>query len=393
VSTIAGRLAVVRKPAPDVTRAGRGVRRYLDMVVKGLIAPVACPPARGGARSTALQHVANRPLVCHVLEAMASAGIEEVVALTSPAQRVELRACVQAEGPAEIAVEYVDCAASGNGHALGAAAELIGAAACVVHAADGILTQPLAPLVGLLRAGGPDLVALAHRRRAGADHSVGLAARRLLRLAGAPYEGAELDLAGVCLLGPGALREAFAAHEPSCYRDGGQLVDLVALAQRLVAGGGRLDVERVGGWHSNTGEAVELLECNRVALEALARNQSEQAEEPPALQAPESRIEGWVEAHPTACVQSSVIVGPATLGPGAQVLDAYIGPYTAIGEGVRIEGAEVERSIILQGARISHIGGRLVGSVVGRNARIVRDFSLPRALRVNVGDGGEVSLC
>jgi len=90
---------------------------------------------------------------------------------------------------------------------------------------------------------------------------------------------------------------------------------------------------------------------------------------------------------------ASVIVGPTVIGPGARIADAYIGPYTSIGSDVRIEGAEVERSIILPGASIMHIGGRLVGSVVGRDARVFRDFSLPRALRLNVGDGGEVSLC
>jgi len=97
--------------------------------------------------------------------------------------------------------------------------------------------------------------------------------------------------------------------------------------------------------------------------------------------------------HPTARVESSTIVGPAIVGPDATVLNAYIGSYTSIGAGVHVEGAEIERSIILPGARITHIGGRLVGSVVGRDARIFRDFSLPRALRLDVGDGGEVALC
>jgi len=106
-----------------------------------------------------------------------------------------------------------------------------------------------------------------------------------------------------------------------------------------------------------------------------------------------NRVEGPVVVHPTAVVQSSTIVGPALIGPHAEVLDSYIGPYTSIGSNARIEGAEVERSIILSGARISHIGGRLVGSVVGRDAHIFRDFSLPRAMRLNVGDGGEVALC
>jgi glucose-1-phosphate thymidylyltransferase len=155
-----------------------------------------------------------------------------------------------------------------------------------------------------------------------------------------------------------------------------------------------LSIERVDGWRCNRGNVDDLLELNHIALDGLSREPVDGAgaTAPPAVFGG-NRIEGYVDVHPTACVQSSVIVGPAAIGPGAQVLDAYIGPYTSIGSDVRIEGAEVERSIILPGASIMHIGGRLVGSVVGRDARVFRDFSLPRALRLNVGDGGEVSLC
>jgi glucose-1-phosphate thymidylyltransferase len=100
-----------------------------------------------------------------------------------------------------------------------------------------------------------------------------------------------------------------------------------------------------------------------------------------------------VVIHPTAHLESSVIRGPVIIGAGARVVDAYVGPYTAIGDGVRVEGAEIEHSIILSGASILHIGGRLEASVVGRDAKVYRDFSLPRALRLQVGDGVEVALC
>jgi glucose-1-phosphate thymidylyltransferase len=75
-----------------------------------------------------------------------------------------------------------------------------------------------------------------------------------------------------------------------------------------------------------------------------------------------------------------------------EISDAYIGPYTSIGSGVVIENAEVEHSIILPGASIRHLGGRLEASIVGVDARIFRDFRLPRALRLNVGEGAEVAL-
>jgi glucose-1-phosphate thymidylyltransferase len=80
------------------------------------------------------------------------------------------------------------------------------------------------------------------------------------------------------------------------------------------------------------------------------------------------------------------------IGPHAQIADAYIGPYTSIGEGARVEGAEIERSIVASRASIMHVGGRPVASVLGRQARVFRDFSLHRALRLRVGDGTEVAL-
>jgi glucose-1-phosphate thymidylyltransferase len=100
-----------------------------------------------------------------------------------------------------------------------------------------------------------------------------------------------------------------------------------------------------------------------------------------------------VQIDPTAKVSASVIVGPVVVGAGAEVSNAYIGPYTSIGAEARIEGAEIERSIILPGASIMHVGARLISSLVGRGAHVFRDFSLPRAMRLCVGDGDEVVLC
>jgi glucose-1-phosphate thymidylyltransferase len=357
------------------------------MVTRGLITPAMGLFSGDGAASTALARVANRPIVCHVLDAMLQARVAEVALLVPASMSEQLRACVQADGPAGLAVEYVPFEDGALERALARVGDFAAEAPCVVHAANGLLTQPLAPLLAALEDEGRDLVAFVHRQPA-VSRSIGLAARRMLRLTGVREEDRALDLAGACLFGAGTLRDALAMHAWRC----GEL-DLVALAERLVDTGAGVSIERVSGWRSYTGEATDLLECNRIAFDALSRDPAQDVTEIQGSESEGNRIEGYVEAHATACVRSSVIVGPATLGPGAQVVDSYIGPYTSIGADVRIEGAEVERSIILRGASITHIGGRLVGSVVGRDARVFRDFSLPRALRVNVGDGGEVALC
>jgi glucose-1-phosphate thymidylyltransferase len=357
------------------------------MTFKGLIAPADNSFSGVRGTSTALARVANQPIVSHVLEALRQAGITEIALLAPEAEAEELQACVSGEGPAQLAVEYVPYTEGSFERALRAASRLLGDSPCVVHAADGLLTQPLAPLLGVLEDSAHDLLALVYRRHT-ANGSVGLAARRVLRLAGAAHEERALELAGVCLLGEGVLGEALAMR---AWRS--RELDLAAIAERLGAEGGRLGVEHVSGWRRNTGEVEDLLELNRIAFDALLREPASAVGAEPASEELTNRIEGYVEVHPTARVHASVVVGPARVGPGAEVVDSYIGPYTSIGAGVRIESAEVERSIIMPGASIVHIGGRLVGSVVGRDARIFRDFSLPRALRVNVGDGNEVALC
>jgi hypothetical protein len=57
-----------------------------------------------------------------------------------------------------------------------------------------------------------------------------------------------------------------------------------------------------------------------------------------------------------------------------------------------VEGAEIENSIVLDDTRICHLGRRMDASVVGPGANICRDFRLPTALRLQIGEGAKVSL-
>jgi glucose-1-phosphate thymidylyltransferase len=366
-------------------RAGALLSRYLFMVLKGLITPGLTAAHTGASSSdpcgTGLQRVANRPIVCHVLDRLRDAGVREAALVVPMEASTELQMCLAAEGPAEVAVRCFPYDHDELPAALASAIAFLGEAPCVVHPPDGLLAEPLANYAERLNADGPDLVVLM-RKGSGEIDSIGLATRRLLRLADERSSSVvALGPSGVCLLGPGGLR---LAQDVGWRTD--RESDLVTVAERLVANGGALRIEYVEGWLRCTGKPADLLQMNRVVLDELGP----QIDPIPGAH---NRIEGRVVVHPTASVQSSVLIGPAIVGPGALVVESYIGPYTSIGAHARIEGAEVERSIILAGASIMHVGGRLVASVVGRDARIARDFSLPRAMRLNVGDGGEVVLC
>jgi glucose-1-phosphate thymidylyltransferase len=321
-----------------------------------------------------------------VLDALEAADVREIVVASSERSAAAVRECLAAREPRARAqlefvhqVEPVEFAS-----ALRLAAPLVEDAPCIVHAAGGLLAEPLAPLARCVDGSGPDAVLMVHHTPA-PDQRLSATTQNLLHLAELDPSRSALGVAGVWAFGPGGVRSVAEGDGATAEAAADSDIDLTVVAQRITSAGGIIHVRLVDAWRAYRGEAVDLLELNRIALDQIAADVPQGARET-------NRIEGRVRIHENASVSGSVLVGPVVIGPGARISDAYIGPYTAVGAGAEIEGAEIERSIISSGARVTHVGTRLAASVIGPNARLFRDFSLPRALRVRIGDGAVVGL-
>lgn len=350
------------------------------MKMRGLVVVEDRIPSRSlqeRTRVPALEHVANRPIVEHALDALQQAGIEQVLVASSVARANDLRDRIESREGLEVRQlnqeAPLDVAAG-----IRMAAPFIGDEPCIVHRATGLLDEPLTRFLARV-SNTPDALVIVHQAPSPDEH-LSAATQDMLHLAEFNADHA-FAMAGVWLFGPGALPVVASSPWPS-----GSDVDLTRLGRHIGAAGGALHVELADTWAQYRGDPLELLELNRIVLDRLDGGPRRPANNG-------NRIEGRVRIHEAASVRASVIVGPAVIGPGAWIADSYIGPYTSIGERACVEGAEVERSIISAGASVKHVGGRLVASVVGRDARVFRDFSLPRALRLRVGEGTEVALC
>jgi glucose-1-phosphate thymidylyltransferase len=352
---------------------------------KGLV--LAADPAGDAACPPPLQPVANRPILHHALHALARAGVREAGIVVSPEVEPAIRASVAAGGPWDLRVVYLeDPAPDGLGSALRAGQPFLGSSPFVLQRGDGLLRGDLRPLVAGLGERGPDATVLVYRPAARGDGRVRPANGRstlhaLVAAAGggvAAHPG--LALAGTHLFGPRFLARAapglHARHGPS---------DVAALAGELRRAGGDVQVALVRGWRRYGGDVRDLLELNRLVLDELE-------DEPVPADLPDVEVQGRVSIHPEARVESAVLRGPVAIGAHAQVLDAYVGPYTSIGEGAHVEGVEIEHSIVLPEACIRHVGGRLEASLIGRGAAVVREFRMPQALTMHIGDGARVSL-
>ena len=336
----------------------------------------------------AVEHVANQPIVRHALHALETAGVERVLVASSARVADAVRESLADPMPASrVEVQFVERREPLDfASALRFVAPVVADSACIVHAAGGLLAEPLRPVVDSLNNGDPDAVLMVHQAPS-PDQRLSATARSVLHLADLDPGRSALGLAGVWGFGPGVLRSAAAVggSAPGDLDSDGRLpLDLAALSETISSAGGTLHVRLVDVWQAYRGDAAELLELNHLVLDQLAPGRT-YAED-------DNRIEGRVRIHEHARLEGSTIVGPAVIGPRARITNAYIGPYTSVGAGAVIEGAEIDRSIISAGATISHVGGRLTASVIGRNARLFRDFSLPRALRLRVGDGAELGL-
>ena len=127
-----------------------------------------------------------------------------------------------------------------------------------------------------------------------------------------------------------------------------------------------------------------MLEANQLILDDLAESIEGELVD--------CRVEGRVSIAAGARLERSTVRGPAIIGAGSVITDAYIGPYTAIGDDVTITRAELEHSIVLSGSSIADLEYRIEASLIGKNVRIGRGPALPKAYRFVVGDNADVQI-
>jgi glucose-1-phosphate thymidylyltransferase len=335
-----------------------------------------CPLVASGPRQ--LVPIANEPVLFHALEALRASGVNEVVVVVSRQTEAPIREVLGDGRRFRLRTAYLRVDPPGAwSDVLRSAADLLGAGPCVVQHEEGLIRGDLRPHVEEIRRRPSDALVLVHRP-VGGSRVEGMDGRRLLRLLD-PSPSSGLAPTGVCLLGSEVLRRL-----RNTLIAGSDRSFCEALASG-VSGRGQLEAREVPGWWRFTTRGSALLEANRMLLDDL-----ESDWERATLR--DCRVEGRVVAHPTAQLESSLIRGPALIGARARVRDSYIGPYTAIGDAVAVDGAEIESSMILSRAVIRHVGRRIEESIVGSGTKVYRDFALPTALRVRVGEDELISL-
>jgi glucose-1-phosphate thymidylyltransferase len=327
--------------------------------------------------------VANRPILYYVLRHVLEAGLEDIGVVIAPETGDQVRQALTELFPDRPFTYIVQDRPLGLAHAVQVARPFLGDDPFVMYLGDNLIGGGIQDFIARFHAVRADALILL--KEVGDPRMFGVAEidgrGRVVRLVEKPaVPPSRLALVGVYVFSP-AVHEAVAAIRPS-WRGELEITDAI---QRLIETGRRVESCVLEGWWLDTGKKDDLLEANRVVLDEQAR--SDVAGDVDA----ESRLVGRVTVEAGAVIRASEIRGPAVVGAGARVEEAFIGPYTSVGRRCVVRRSSLENCVVLEGARIEE-AGRLEDSVIGRNAVVRRERRPHAATRLLIGDDSEVLL-
>lgn len=366
--------------------------------------PLASPSVKGlilsGGRGTRLRPithtsakqlvpVGNKPILFYAIDAVVAAGITEIGIVTGDTS-AEVEAAV---GDGSHFGASITCirqpAPLGLAHAVLTARGFLGDDAFVMYLGDNLVREGIVPVVREFQETGPDAMILLAKVPDPSNFGVAeLVDGRVARLAEKPERPmSDLALVGVYLF----TSRIFDAIDRIDYSARGEL-EITDAIQALIDTGASVHPRLLTGEEAliatwkDTGRLDDLLEANRIVLDDL----------PPRRGAgevgPDVRLDGKVFVEEGACLRSCRIRGPAIIGAGTIVEEAYVGPYTSIGAGCTIRRAEVEHSIVLERSVIEDIDAKIESSLIGRDCVITRTPARPRAVKLMVGDHSRLEL-
>jgi glucose-1-phosphate thymidylyltransferase len=334
-------------------------------------------------RAKQLVPVANKPILFYAIEAIRDAGITDIGVIVGDTAD-EVRSALGNGSKWGVKVTYIPQEAPlGLAHAVKIAEEFMGGEPFVMYLGDNLIADGVSRFVEEFRRGACDAqILLAHVPNANQFGVAELGEQgEVVRLIEKPENPpSDLALVGVYLF-DGGIFDAVNAIEPSARGE----LEITDAIQWLIDHGHTVRPHVIDGWWKDTGRLEDMLEANRIMLDALAPEQRSELGEGAVLH-------GRVGVGEGTTIANSVVRGPAIIGEGCEIRDAYIGPYTSVGDGCKVLGSEIEHSILLTGSRIENVGSRLADSLLGVNAIVRHTPGLVSATRVMIGDNSEVDL-
>jgi glucose-1-phosphate thymidylyltransferase len=328
--------------------------------------------------------IANKPMLMYGFDQMRAAGIKEVGVILGPLQE----GITEALGDGSkfgVKIKYIDQPdPKGIAHAVLISHDFLGDSPFLVHLGDNLLKDSVPQLAKeFLESDSDATVVLSRVKDPSRFGVVQIQNGKIIKLVEKPKQYiSDLALAGVYFF-RSTIFPAIEKLKPSWRNE----LEITEAIENLLETGGKIQYHEVSGWWKDTGRPEDILEANQLVLNDLKTAIRGKLDEGVSISGRVEVGEGSV-IHRGASLRGPTIIGDySEIGSGA-----YVGPHTSIGNRVKVLGAEIENSIVLDGTVID-CRERIVDSIIGKNSKIVSDHSYrPTGRRFVVGESTFVSL-
>ncbi|GBF33463.1 glucose-1-phosphate thymidylyltransferase [Desulfocucumis palustris] len=329
--------------------------------------------------------VANKPIIHYVMEQIASLGINDVGVIISPETGQAVKESLADGGRWNLNISYiVQDKPAGLAHAVLTARDYLGESSFLMYLGDNLISHSLGDMLDSFLRGGDDSVVLVKKVRDPGRFGVAVVNDnfKILRLVEKPERFvSSFALVGLYLFNK-SIHKAIEEITPSARGE----LEITDAIQRLLEKGGNVSCSLVRGWWFDTGRKEDLLKANRVLLDERSERKVEGV-----IISGDSRVEGRVQIGQGSSIAGSVVIGPAVLGEGVEVINSYIGPFSSIGNNCLLNGVRLENTIVLNHSSLTD-KLYITESLIGRHCHITGGAATVDMVRVNLGDWAEVRL-
>ncbi len=329
--------------------------------------------------------VANKPILFYGIEALISAGIEDIGIIISPETGNDVRDCVGDGSRWKIKITYIlQDEPLGLAHAVKTARDFLKDDTFVMYLGDNLIKDGVGPLVKRFQEGGSDAFILLKEVPNPSSFGVALLddQGRILKLEEKPKQPkSNLALVGVYLF-HAKIHAAIDQIKPSARGE----LEITDAIQKMIELGNRVDSHILKSWWLDTGKKDDMLEANRVVLDEMSDANIEGSVDK------QSKVSGRVSIGKGSTLTNCTIRGPVVIGQDCKLEGTYIGPFTSIGDGAKVSFAEIEFCILRENCQILDFHGRIEDSLIGLNVELTRSHNKPIAYRLMLGDDSKVEV-
>jgi len=328
--------------------------------------------------------VVNKPIIYYVMDQIQRVGLTDVGVIISPETGNSVKEALGTGRRWEMRITYIlQERPAGLAHAVKIAEPFLGDDPFLMYLGDNLIGEDICPFISKLGVKGTEAVILL--KHVPDPRMFGVAEidenGSIMRLIEKPKQPvSNLAVVGIYVFSP-VIHQAIKRVKPS-WRGELEITDAI---QEIINMGSHVDSHILKGWWLDTGKKDDLLEANRVVLdEWIKRDVRGKVDQL-------STISGRVVVEEGAEIIESTIRGPTVIGADATVVRTFIGPYTSVGTGSRIEDSALEFSMILERANVRKV--QLLGdSVLGKDVTVTGTGNHLGIIKLMLGDRSEVIL-